>query len=170
VLLQLGFTTATTINGDFAGYPANLWWPWALAGAVVVLAVFLIVHVGGHNAIKVFGSGYTPSGFKGMTGVVAGSVYTVLAFGGFEGAVPLAEEATDPKRNVQKAVLFPTLGIGVLYVFTTYAARTSPLAPRGSLASLARGMHPGRAWRGTCTACSGSSSSWRSSIPRSSAS
>src|SRR6516165_4258932 len=26
VLLQLGFTVASTINGDFAGYPANLWW------------------------------------------------------------------------------------------------------------------------------------------------
>lgn len=150
VLLQLGFTTAATIHGDFAGYPASLWWPWALAGAAlvlaagyfgirtsarmgtalgafevavfVVLAVFLIVHAGAHNTIKVFGTGYTPGGFKGMTGVIAGSVYTVLAFGGFEGAAPLAEESRDPKRTVQKAVLLSTLGIGVLYVFTTYAA------------------------------------------------
>jgi amino acid transporter len=38
VLLQLGFTTAATINSEFAGYPANLWWPWSLAGAVIVLA------------------------------------------------------------------------------------------------------------------------------------
>lgn len=150
VLLQLGFTTAATINGDFPGYPASLWWPWALAGAVIVLAagyfgvrtsarmgtvlgafeiavfivlaLFLIVHAGGHNTITVFGTGYTPSGFKGMTGVIAGSVYTVLAFGGFEGSAPLAEESRDPKRTVQKAVLLATLGIGVLYVFTTYAA------------------------------------------------
>jgi amino acid transporter len=49
-------------------------------------------------------------------------VYTVLAFGGFEGATPLAEESRDPKRTVQKAVLLATLGIGVFYVFTTYAA------------------------------------------------
>ena len=40
VLLQLGFTTASTINSDFPGYPgypANLWWPWSLAGAVIIL-------------------------------------------------------------------------------------------------------------------------------------
>jgi len=150
VLLQLGFTTASTINSDFAGYPASLWWPWSLAGAAivlaagyygirtsarmgtilgvfeiavfVVLAVFLIVHAGGHNTIKVFGSGYTPKSYSGITGVIAGSVYTVLAFGGFEGAAPLAEETRNPRRTVQRAVLFSTLGVGILYVFTTYAA------------------------------------------------
>ena len=38
VLLQLGFTTAATINAEWHGYPASLWWPWALAGALIVLA------------------------------------------------------------------------------------------------------------------------------------
>src|SRR5260370_24267552 len=38
VLLQLGFTTASTINSEFHGYPANLWWPRSLAGALSVLA------------------------------------------------------------------------------------------------------------------------------------
>src|SRR5580698_6233283 len=149
VLLQLGFTTAGTLNSEFHSYPANLWWPWALAGAVivlaagyygvrtsarlgtilgafeiavfVVLAVFLIVHAGHHNTASVFGTKYTPSRYRGMSGVIAGSVYTVLAFGGFEGAAPLAEEARNPGRTVQRAVLLATLGIGVLYVFTTYA-------------------------------------------------
>ncbi|MBV9383482.1 MAG: APC family permease [Streptosporangiaceae bacterium] len=150
VLLQLGFTTASTINSEFAGYPATLWWPWSLAGAVIVLAagfygirtsarlgtvlgvseiavflvlaVFLIVHAGSHNTWSVFGSGYTPKGFRGISGVIAGSVYSLLAFGGFEGAAPLAEEARDPRRTVQRAVLLATLGIGLLYVLTTYAA------------------------------------------------
>ena len=150
VLLQLGFTTASTINSEFHGYPATLWWPWSLAGTLivlaagyygirtsarlgtvlgvfeiavfVVLAVFLIVHAGHHNTASVFGTGFTPKGFRGLSGVIAGSVYTVLAFGGFEGAAPLAEEARDPGRTVQRAVLLATLGIGILYVFTTYAA------------------------------------------------
>jgi amino acid transporter len=149
VLLQLGFTTATTINGEFSGYPANLWWPWSLAGAVivlaagyfgvrtsarlgtvlgvfeiavfVVLAVFLIVHAGGHNTASVFGTGYTPKGYRGISGVIAGSVYTMLAFAGFEGAAPLAEEARNPGRTVQRAVVLSAISIGVLYVFTTYA-------------------------------------------------
>jgi amino acid transporter len=150
VLFQLGFTVAGTINSEWSGYPASLWWPWAIAGALIVLAagyygirtsarmgtilgvfeiavflvlaVFLIVHAGGHNTLSVFGTGHTPSGYKGITGVIAGSVYTVLAFGGFEGAAPLAEESRNPKRTVQRAVLLSTLGIGIFYVFTTYAA------------------------------------------------
>jgi amino acid transporter len=150
VLLQLGFTTASTINSEWHSYPASLWWPWALAGAVIVLAagyygirtsarlgtvlgafeiavflvlaVFLIVHAGGHNTWSVFGTGYTPSGFRGLSGVIGGSVYTVLAFGGFEGAAPLAEETRNPRRTIQRAVLLATLSIGALYVFTTYAA------------------------------------------------
>ncbi len=149
VLLQLGFTTASTINSEWHSYPANLWWPWALAGAVivlvagyygvrtsarlgtvlgafeilvfVVLAVFLIVHAGSNNTWSVFGTSHTPPKYHGLTGVFAGSVFTVLAFGGFEGAAPLAEETRDPRRTVQQAVLIATLSIGALYVFTTYA-------------------------------------------------
>lgn len=150
VLFQLGFTTAATLNSEFPGYPANLWWPWALLGAVIVLAagyygirtsarlgtvlgtfeigvfavlaLFLIVHAGSHNTLSVFGTGYTPAGpYRGISGVLAGSVYTVLAFAGFESAAPLAEEARDPRRTVQRAVMLATVLIGVLYIVTTYA-------------------------------------------------
>src|SRR6202035_4186885 len=38
VLLQRGFPPAATITAEWSGYPASLWWPWALAGAVIVLA------------------------------------------------------------------------------------------------------------------------------------
>ena len=53
--------------------------------------------------------------------MIGGSVFTILAFGGFEGAAPLAEEARNPRRTIQRAVLLATLLIGALYVFTTYA-------------------------------------------------
>jgi amino acid transporter len=155
VLLQLGFTTASTINSEFHGYPANLWWPWSLAGAVIVLAagyygirtsarlgtilgiseiavflvlgVFFVVHAGGHNTGQVFTTHYSPTG---LTGVIGGSVFTLLAFGGFEGAAPLAEETRDPRRTIQRAVLLATLLIGLLYVFTTYAVDVA-YGPRG---------------------------------------
>jgi amino acid transporter len=148
VLLQLGFTTAGTLHDEF-GWPANLWWPWTLLGALivmtagiygirasaglgtilgifeiavfVVLAVLLIVHAGSANTLSVFGTGHTPAEHAGLGGVIAGSVYTILAFGGFEGAAPLAEETRDPHRTVRRAVLLATLCIGVLYIFTTYA-------------------------------------------------
>lgn len=71
----------------------------------LVLAVFLVVHAGSHNTWSVFGTSHTPSAYKGITGVFAGSVFTILAFGGFEGAAPLAEEARDPRRTVQRTVL-----------------------------------------------------------------
>ena len=70
------------------------------------------------NTAQVFTTHYSPTG---LTGVIGGSVFTLLAFGGFEGAAPLAEEARNPRRTIQRAVLLATLLIGLLYVFTTYA-------------------------------------------------
>jgi amino acid transporter len=150
VLLQLGFTTAGTLHSEISGYPLNLWWPWAILGLLIIFAagyfgvrtsarfgtilgvfeigiflimgILLVFHAGGHNTLSVFTTKYTPSGFHGLSGVVAGSVFSILAFGGFEGAAPLAEEARNPGRTVQLAVLLATLLIGGLYVFTTYAA------------------------------------------------
>jgi amino acid transporter len=150
VLLQLGFTVAGTLNSEISGYPLNLWWPWSILGLLIIfvtgyfgvrtsarfgtilgvfeIAVFLIMgflllaHAGGHNTVSVFTTKYTPSAFHGFSGVIAGSVFSILAFGGFEGAAPLAEEARNPRRTIQLAVLLATLLIGALYVFTTYAA------------------------------------------------
>src|ERR1700757_5289319 len=113
VLLQLGFTTASTINSEFHGYPANLWWPWSLAGAVIilaagwygirasarlgtilgvfeigvflVLAVFLVVHAGSHNTAQVFTTHYSPTG---LTGVIGGAGVSPLAVGGVRGRAP----------------------------------------------------------------------------------
>ena len=149
VLLQLGFTTASTLNSEFHSYPASLWWPWSLLGALIVLAagyygirtsarlgtvlgmfeigvflvlgIFLVFHAGSNNTLSVFTAKYTPAGYHGLAGIIGGSVFTLLAFGGFEGAAPLAEEARNPRQTIQRAVLLATLLIGALYVFTTYA-------------------------------------------------
>jgi amino acid transporter len=87
-----------------------------------IMAVLLVIHAGGGNTWSVFTTKYTPAGqYHGLSGVVAGSVFTTLAFLGFESAAPLAEEARNPRRTVQLAVLLSTLIIGALYVFTTYA-------------------------------------------------
>jgi amino acid transporter len=149
LLLQLGFTTAGTLHQEWSSYPAGLWWPWSLAGAVViavagylgvrasarfgtvlgvfevlvflVFAVWLIAKAGGHNTLSVFGTSHTATGYDGISGVFAGSVYTVLAFAGFEAAAPLAEETKDPRRTMHRAVLGAALAIGLVYVLTTYA-------------------------------------------------
>ncbi|MEV0320174.1 APC family permease [Streptomyces sp. NPDC050658] len=149
LLLQLGFTTAGTLHNEWSSYPADLWWPWSLAGAVIiavagylgvrasarfgtvlgafevlvflVFAVLLIAQAGGHNTWSVFGTSHTAEGYDGLSGVFAGSVYTVLAFAGFEAAAPLAEETKNPRRTMHRAVLGAALTIGLVYVITTYA-------------------------------------------------
>ena len=165
LLLQLGFTTASTLHSEWRSYPADLWWPWAILGAVIVgvvgyfgvrasaemgtvlgafeILVFLVLGVlfvfkaGSNNTLSVFGTRHTPAAHAGVAGVIAGSVYTVLAFSGFEAAAPLAEEAKDPRRTIRRAVLGATLGIGFIYIFTTYAAdvwwvrTSSPVQHRG---------------------------------------
>jgi amino acid transporter len=149
LFLQIGFTVAATLHNQWPSVSPDLWWPWVILASLIVLAaqyrgvrfsarlgtilgafeiaVFVIlaflfiINAGSHNDLSVFGTGHTPDAYKGMTGIVAGSIYTVLAFSGFEAAAPLAEETVNPKRNIRLAVVGATLGIGVIYIFTTYA-------------------------------------------------
>jgi amino acid transporter len=88
----------------------------------LVLAVWLIAKAGSANTGNVFTLHFaTIKGYRGFSGVAAGSVYTILAFIGFEASAPLAEEARDPRRTIQVAVVVSCLVIGLFYVFTTYA-------------------------------------------------
>jgi amino acid transporter len=179
LLLQLGFTTAGTLHEEWASYPADLWWPWSLAGGAViavsgylgvrasarfgtvlgvfevlvllVFAVWLIIRAGGHNTVTVFGTSHTPADHPGAGGVFAGSVYTVLAFAGFEAAAPLAEETRDPRRTMHRAVLGAALAIGLFYVVTTYAM-TVYLGPNRFAAFGASGA---ASWEGVARASFG---------------
>jgi amino acid transporter len=145
-----GFVMAGTLNAEF-GWSADLWWPWTIGAALVVyllgyfgirvsagtgtvlgifeiavfaaLALWLIVEAGNANTLSVFGTEFANiEGFEGMAGVFAGSIYSILAFIGFEAAAPLAEEAKDPRRTIRRAVVLSCLLIGLFYILTTYAA------------------------------------------------
>jgi amino acid transporter len=90
---------------------------------MIALSLTLIVSAGSHNTLSVFtGHFATVPGFKGLSGIFAGSVYGVLAFIGFDAAAPLAEETRNPTRNVSRAVIGSCLIVGLFYVLTTYAA------------------------------------------------
>jgi amino acid transporter len=148
--LNLGFVAADFFHREPPHLSADLWWPWVLIGAAIifflgyrgirvsartntvlglfeivvfaVLAIFLIFE-GDHNTLGVFTTKYANNpDFTGFSGVVAASVFTILAFIGFEAAAPLSEEAKDPRRTIGKAVIFSCLLIGLFYVLTTYAA------------------------------------------------
>jgi amino acid transporter len=148
--LNLGFAAADFFHREPPHLAADLWWPWVLVGAAIVfflgyrgirvsartgtvlglfeigvfvaLALFLIARAD-HNTLSVFTTKFANNpDFKGFSGVFAASVFTVLAFIGFEAAAPLAEEARDPRRTIGRAVVLSCLLIGLYYVLTTYAA------------------------------------------------
>ena len=151
VMLQLGYTVAGEWHSNSSGFPLNSWWIFMTLGTLlvsflvyrgigtsakvgtwlgffeitvfVILGVFLVVKAGSHNTLSVFTTAHANAkGFHGWSGVIAGSVFTLLAFSGFEAAAPLAEESKDPRKNVPKAIMIATFSIAAVYIFTTYAA------------------------------------------------
>lgn len=151
VMLQLGYTAAGEWNSQQKSFPIGAWWVFTAVGTLMisalvwrgvktsakvgtwlgfieitvfaVLAVVLVIKAGSANTLSVFTTAHANApGFSGWSGVIAGSVFTLLAFSGFEAAAPLAEEAENPRRNVPRAIMIATISIGVLYTFTTYAA------------------------------------------------
>jgi len=151
VTILFGSILGSTLQAHF-GYSYDLWWPIGtifsilVVGAanyfgirvstrfgillgtfeilvMVALSLTLIVSAGSRNTLSVFTTHYaTVPGFKGMSGIIAGSVYGVLAFIGFDAAAPLAEETRNATRNVSRAVVGSCLIVGLFYVLTTYAA------------------------------------------------
>ena len=151
VMLQLGYTVAGEWHANSRGFPLSSWWVFMTLGTLIVaylvwrgigtsarvgtwlgffeitvfvlLGVFLVIKAGSHNTLSVFTTAHANGpGFHGWSGVIAGSVFTLLAFSGFEAAAPLAEEAKDPRKNVPKAIMIATFAIAAVYLFTTYAA------------------------------------------------
>ena len=70
-----------------------------------------------------FGTHYANNpDYEGFSGVIAGSVFTILAFIGFEQAAPIAEEAHEPRRTIPRAIMLSALLIGGFYLLNTYAS------------------------------------------------
>lgn len=90
---------------------------------LLVLSVHMIVDAGSSNTVSVFTTEHSNvTGFTGMSGVIAGSVYGFLAFIGFEAGAPLAAETKNPKRNVPRAIVWSAIIVGLFYIIGSYAA------------------------------------------------
>jgi len=151
VMLQLGYTVAGEWNSKVHSFPVSSWWVFTTIGTLLVcylvwlgirtsaktavwlgfieiavftlLSIVLIFKAGGHNTLSVFTTKYANApGYHSWSGVIAGSVFSLLAFSGFEAAAPMAEEAREPRKTVPKAIMIATLAIGALYLLSTYAA------------------------------------------------
>lgn len=136
------------LSNEFSGAPSWLWAPIGAVAALVigvlayrgvgistkagvvlggiemvifvVLALTLIGDAGSSNTLSVF-SAHTGNE-NGLGSVFAGMIYTVLAFIGFEAAAPIAEESSNPRRNVPLAIVGSAVGVGLFYLLVYYGA------------------------------------------------
>jgi len=146
-LLFLIFAWATTdvMRNDVGWKYSGQWWIWVLVSAAIVffltyrdvrlstgagvllgvfeIAVFVALAawmlLSNKWLLGPFNPTHAPAGT--FNGIFKGAVFGILAFIGFEAAAPLGEEADNPRRNVPRAVVYSCLGIGLFYVFSSYA-------------------------------------------------
>jgi amino acid transporter len=146
-LLFLIFAWATTdvMRNDVGWDYTGQWWIWVLVAAAIVFfltyrdvrlstnaGVFLgVFEIGvfvalsawmllsNHWVLQVFNPAHAEAGK--FNGVFKGMVFAILAFIGFEASAPLGEEAKNPRRTVPRAVVYSCLGVGLFYVFCSYA-------------------------------------------------
>lgn len=85
---------------------------------VVFLALGVTMVADGPNSAAPFLPSQSPSGWSG---IAQAAVFAVLAFIGFEAAASFGEEAKDPRRAIPLAVVASSIGVGLLYLFLTYA-------------------------------------------------
>jgi amino acid transporter len=106
----------------------------ALIGEVIILTLFdiLVIGQGGGSSGLAWGSLNPTKAFDNAHGIGTGGTALVGAAGvgiffafwswvGFEAAPNYAEESRDPVRNVPRATLISVMGLGVLYVITSFA-------------------------------------------------
>lgn len=87
------------------------------AAVVLAFAISVIVQLGGDNSLKAFNPGEAADGW---TGIAFAVMYGVLIFVGFESAANLAEETTEPKRSIPRAVLLTIVIATIFYVILAY--------------------------------------------------
>jgi amino acid transporter len=61
----------------------------------------------------------------GLKGIGLGFPLAIYLFVGWENSAMLAEETTNPRRNVPRALIIGTIAIGILYVFLAYATEVA---------------------------------------------
>jgi amino acid transporter len=109
VLVARGISLSTTWAAIFFYFELVL----LLIGAVIML-------IANHSAINLHP--LLPSSISGgLKGIGLGFPLAIYLFIGWENSATLAEETTDPRRNVPRALITGTLAIGVLYMFLGFA-------------------------------------------------
>jgi len=74
----------------------------------------------GGFSFRPFTPGFNPGGIASFSGFVLAVVLTVQGLTGWEGAVPLAEETIDPRRNVPRSIIASIMIIGAMLVIAMW--------------------------------------------------
>jgi amino acid transporter len=87
--------------------------------AIVILCISILKAV--HPTLQQTLVTLTPSTeFNGWTGIGFGMVFTILCFGGFEGAATLGEETINPRRNIPIALFGSVIASALYLMFVAY--------------------------------------------------
>ncbi len=113
LLVARGVGISTTLAAIFFYFELGL----LLVGAVIMLVVN---HASLSMAPLLFSS--VTGGWKGIG---LGFPLAIYLFIGWENSAMLAEETTNPRRNVPRALFTSTLCIGLFYVFLAFATETA---------------------------------------------
>ncbi len=113
LLVSRGISLSTTWAAIFFYFELVL----LLIGAVIMLVV-------NHKAISAapFLISSVTGGWKGIG---LGFPLAIYLFIGWENSAMLAEETTNPRRNVPRALIIGTFSIGILYMFLSFATETA---------------------------------------------
>jgi amino acid transporter len=88
-----------------------------ISATVVTIFMVYVIFKSGSNSTKPF----NPSSAGGINNFFYGVLYSILLFVGFESAANLAEETSNPKRNVPRAVLLSVGIVAIYFVIVSYA-------------------------------------------------
>lgn len=99
----------------------------AIQTVFVVVFVFLAIKVIGGDGLDL---GLPFSGDGGTNGVglgpvLAGAAILCLSFLGFDAVSTMAEEATEPRRDIPRAILAVTVGGGILFIILSWLAQVA---------------------------------------------
>jgi amino acid transporter len=113
VMMFRGVGVSTKLAGFFFSFELVI---------LVVVSVATLIKNGGHLSFTPFEPHYVTNGFRGLAD---GFPLAVYLFIGWENSAALAEETSNPRRNVPRAVYLSTVLMAVTYLLLTYATVTA---------------------------------------------
>jgi amino acid transporter len=84
----------------------------------LILAAIVLFHAGQSGGLSLLP--FTTAGVPRNGNIVAGIIFAILSFIGFETAATLGEETRNPHRNIPRAVFGSMIVVGIFYILMTY--------------------------------------------------